>query len=216
MSESYDLSKLDPNSFEHMVNLIAMRVLGGGHTGFGPGSDGGRDGYFEGETPYPSPTEQWSGRWYIQSKFHKPHLSKDPQKWLVEQIKSELEEFKKRGTRRVWPDNWIVATNIDPSGAPETGAFDQARKVVAEARPGLERHFHIWGGRKILDLLILYPQIGDHYWHSLTPGKVLRELYETISDAQANVADVIRHLVVTQLNGTASPWGAAASLEGRW
>jgi len=198
MSESYELTKLDTNSFEHMVNLIALRVLGAGHTGFGPGSDGGRDGYFEGEAPYPSVTERWSGRWYIQSKFHKPHLSKDPQKWIVEQIKEELEEFKKQRTRRVWPDNWIVATNIDPSGAPETGAFDQARKIVAEARPGLEKNFHIWGGRKILDFLALHPKIGDHYWQFLTPGSVLRQLYDTVSDAQANVEDVIRHLVVTQ------------------
>jgi hypothetical protein len=200
MSESYDLSKLDANSFEHMVNLIALQVLGAGHTGFGPGSDGGRDGYFEGEAPYPSVGEQWSGRWYIQSKFHKPHLSKDPQKWLVEQIKGELQEFKKDRTRRVWPDNWIVATNIDPSGTPETGAFDQARKVVAEARSGLENHFHIWGGRKILDFLALHPNIGKHYWHFLTPGRVLKHLYDTISDAQASVEDVIRYLVVTQFN----------------
>lgn len=200
MSDSYDLTKLDPNSFEHMVNLIALHVLGAGHTGFGPGADGGRDGYFEGEAPYPSASERWSGRWYIQSKFHKPHLSRDPQKWLVEQIKAELDEFKKPGTRRAWPDIWIVSTNIDPSGVPETGAFDQARKLVAEARPGLERRFHIWGGRKILDLLALHPFIGEHYYHFLTPGSVIRRLYENISDAQANVENVIRHLVVTQFN----------------
>ncbi|MDJ0572511.1 MAG: hypothetical protein QNJ53_26215 [Pleurocapsa sp. MO_192.B19] len=47
MSDSYDLTKLDPNTFEHLVNLLAMKVLGAGHTGFGPGSDGGRDGYME-------------------------------------------------------------------------------------------------------------------------------------------------------------------------
>jgi hypothetical protein len=148
MSESHELSKLDTNSFEHMINLIALQVLGGGHTGFGPGPDGGRDGYFEGDAPYPSLTERWSGRWYIQSKFHKPHLSKNPQKWLVEQIKEELEEFQKSRTKRLWPDNWIVATNIDPSGAPETGAFDQARKMVAEPRPGLEKHFPYLGRTK--------------------------------------------------------------------
>jgi hypothetical protein len=198
MSESHELSKLDTNSFEHMINLIALQVLGGGHTGFGPGPDGGRDGYFEGDAPYPSLTERWSGRWYIQSKFHKPHLSKNPQKWLVEQIKEELEEFQKSRTKRLWPDNWIVATNIDPSGAPETGAFDQARKMVAEARPGLEKHFHIWGGQKILGFLALHPKITDQYWRFLTPVSVLRQLYDTISDAQASVKDVIRHLVVTQ------------------
>ena len=52
MPQSYDLSKLDKVSFEHLANSLALRVLGSGHTGFGPGSDGGRDGFFEGEAPY--------------------------------------------------------------------------------------------------------------------------------------------------------------------
>src|SRR4051794_2232637 len=97
---SYDLTKLDSASFEHMINILALKVLGAGHTGFGPGSDGGRDGYFEGEAPYPSSVTRWSGRWYIQAKFHAPHLSVDPQKWLLEKIKSEVGEFQKPGTRR--------------------------------------------------------------------------------------------------------------------
>ena len=93
MAESYDLAKLDSNSFEHLVNHLALCVLGAGHTGFGPGADGGRDGFFEGVAPYPIETNQWSGVWYIQSKFHKPHLSKDPQKWLLDKIKEEIKAF---------------------------------------------------------------------------------------------------------------------------
>jgi hypothetical protein len=34
MAESYDLTKMDANSFEHMANLISLKVLGAGHTGF--------------------------------------------------------------------------------------------------------------------------------------------------------------------------------------
>src|SRR3954464_14123848 len=107
MTHSYDLTKLDEASFEHLSNALALRVLGAGHTGFGPGSDGGRDGFFEGEAPYPSQTERWAGRWYIQAKYHRPHLSKDPQKWLIAEIKKELETFGAASSRRKWPDNWI-------------------------------------------------------------------------------------------------------------
>ncbi|AZF40385.1 hypothetical protein C4J87_0193 [Pseudomonas sp. R1-43-08] len=41
MSNSYDLTQLDPNAFENMVNFLAMKVLGQGVAGFAPGSDGG-------------------------------------------------------------------------------------------------------------------------------------------------------------------------------
>jgi hypothetical protein len=200
MPEAYDLTKLDPNSFEHLVNMLALRVLGAGHTGFGPGADGGRDGFFEGEASYPSPADRWSGRWYIQSKFHKPHLSKDPQKWLTEQIDEELKEFSKPGSKRVWPDNWIVATNVDPSGTPMTGAFDGSKKAVKAARPELETHFHIWGGSKILQLLALHPEVAEYYSEFLTPGQVLTSIYHHINDERAHVDTIVRHLLVRQFS----------------
>lgn len=195
---SYDLTKLDPGSFEHLVNLLALRVLGTGHTGFGPGSDGGRDGYFEGSAPYPSATDRWSGHWYIQSKFHAPHLSKNPQKWLLQQIAAEISIFQDRGSRRTWPDIWIVATNIDPSGAAQTGSFDAARKLVNEARPDLAKRFHIWGGRKILDLLSLHKTVAEYYYHFLTPGQVLAAVFNHLSDTQAGIEEIIRFLTVTK------------------
>ena len=196
--DSYDLTALDPGAFEHLVNLLATQVLGSGHTGFGPGSDGGRDGYFEGEAPYPSEADHWSGRWYIQSKFHKPHLSTDPQKWLIDQLQSELEQFSKPTTKRVWPDNWIIATNIDPSGTPMTGSFDQAETLISKARPQLAGKFHIWGGRKILDLLATYPEAAKIYGHFLTPGHVLAAMYNQIKDQNAEAETIIRDLVVKQ------------------
>ncbi|MBD2629500.1 hypothetical protein [Trichormus variabilis] len=200
MPDSYDLTQLDPNSFEHLVNHLALRALGLGVTGFSPGSDGGRDGYFEGEAPYPSETDRWSGSWYLQSKFHKPHLSKDPQKWLVNQIKAELKEFKDPESGRKLPDNWIVVTNIDPSGTPETGAFDQANELVAKECPALKNNFHIWGGRKIIDLLILHPEISNHYRHFLTPGNILTEIYDQLKDAQAEVKTILRFLILSQFD----------------
>lgn len=199
MSDSCSLSEMNPDAFEHMVNALAIRVLGAGHTGFGPGSDGGRDGYFEGEAEYPSKSEKWSGTWYIQSKFHKPHLSKDPQKWLLAQIQTELTAFAEPESSRRWPDNWIVCTNIDPSGTPETGCFDRARELVATSHPNLERKFHIWGGRKVLDLLDAHPEVRDAYGHFLTPGHILTEIKNWLIDDRASIEDIIRSLLVTQL-----------------
>lgn len=146
MTDSYDLSKLGPDAFENIVNFLALKTLGLGSSSFGPGADGGRDGYFKGEAPYPSETEHWKGEWYIQSKFHKPHLSKNPHKWLIEQVKQEIEAFDHEDSDRIWPDNWIIATNIDPSGKPETGSFDAIKKLLKKSPDGKKVNLNIWGG----------------------------------------------------------------------
>jgi hypothetical protein len=197
---SYELTKLDPNTFEHLANTLALKVLGAGHTGFGPGPDGGRDGFFEGTAHYPSLKAGWTGTWYIQSKFLAPHLSKDPQKWLLDRISEELRAFEQPDSPRQWPDNWIIVTNIEPSGAPQTGSFDKARAAVRKARPQLSKRFHIWGGRKVLDLLALHPEIRDYYGEFVTPGQVLSRLHAQTNDLYAQVEQIIRYLIVTQFN----------------
>lgn len=200
MNRTSNLNHLDPHTFEHLVNALATAVLGQGHTGFGPGPDGGRDGFFEGEAPYPSATNHWNGVWYIQAKFHAPHLSHDPQKWLRKQIESELEAFQRPSGERRWPDNWIIATNIDPSGTPMTGAFDRARELVRQYNPRLAERFHIWGGAKIIHLLDQHSHIRSTYAHLVTPGHVLTALLSQLEDSQASAEQVIRSLIVHHLN----------------
>lgn len=148
MVNSYELGGLDTYAFENLVNLLALKVLGAGATGFGPGADGGRDGYFEGSAPYPSALDPWKGTWYIQSKFHAPHLSTDPHKWLIKKVKEEIAAFERPDSDRAWPDNWIIATNIDPSGKPETGSFDAIRALVNDATRN-SVNVAVWGGNRV-------------------------------------------------------------------
>lgn len=198
--QSFDLNHLDSNSFEHLVNALALKVLGNGLSILGPGPDGGRDGFFEGEAPYPSTTEKWKGTWYIQSKFHAPSLSKDHHAWLIDQAKNELNEFFKPDTARALPDIWILATNIDPSGVAETGSFDQIRSLVMKRKPKLGAKFHIWGGRKIVELLSQYPNIAQRYGHFITPGNVLAGLAENLADQRASLESIMRWFIVTGLD----------------
>lgn len=198
MADSYELTQLDSNSFEHMVNFLALKVLGKGVTGFAAGADGGRDGYLAGEAPYPTEHERWSGTWYIQSKFHKPHLSKNSQAWLISEVKKEIEEFQNSDVR-VIPDVWIIATNIEPSGTPQTGSFDSISKLVNDGLGGNVK-FDIWGGRRILDFLASNPTVASYYGHFLTPGNVLTALYNQISDSSAQIKPIINHLILDQFN----------------
>ncbi len=198
MTDSYDLSQLGTEAFENIVNFLALKTLGLGNTGFGPGPDGGRDGYFEGEAPYPSESEHWKGVWIIQSKFHKPHLSKNPQKWLLDQVTNEIKKFEEDESDRSWPDNWIIATNIDQSGKPETGSFDKIRKLIDDSNIGGKVNLAVWGGRKILNMLALHDEIAKYYGHLLTPGHVISALYSELSENRASVEEIIRYFIATQ------------------
>lgn len=200
MTDTYDLSKLGTEAFENIVNFLALKTLGPGTTGFCPGADGGRDGYFEGEAPYPSKTEKWDGVWYIQSKFHAPHLSKDPQKWLITQVTNEIKRFEKNDTDRTWPNNWIIATNIDQSGKPDTGSFDKIRKLLNNSEMGRHVNLSVWGGRKILDMLASNDDVAEYYGHFLTPGHVISALYKEFNENKASVKEIIRYFISVQFS----------------
>jgi len=195
---SYDLSRLSPNEFESLVNFLALHTLGLGVTSFAPGADGGRDGYFEGEAPYPSKTNCWKGTWFIQSKFHAPHLSKDSQTWLLQQVESEISAFNSHESDRQWPDIWILATNIDPSGKATTGTFDKIKKKVAKATSRRGTKFAVWGGKKIIQMLAMHPDVASYFAHVLTPGHVITAIYDALNDERASIEEIVRYLVVSQ------------------
>ena len=198
---SIELTRFDAATFEHLVNALATKVLGKGVTGFAPGPDGGRDGYFEGEAEYPTSVERWSGVWYIQSKFFQPSASgRDPQKWLQARVKNELEEFTREESQRELPDNWIIATNVDVSGVKNKGTFDKVREMVSQVDPNLAKRTHIWGGQKILIFLTEHHDVCQHYGGLLTSGDVLAKIVGAISDSSAKIDTILRHLNVTQIS----------------
>ncbi|WEJ35640.1 NACHT domain-containing protein [Sinorhizobium prairiense] len=130
------------------------------------------------------------------------HLTsqKISQKWLLEQIEIELKAFADASSKREWPDIWIVATNIDPSGVPETGAFDRARQLVKKYNSKLAKRFHIWGGAKILDLLKSKRARSVFFGEFVTAGHVIRSLYQLITSTVVPSSDIIRHFVVTEFD----------------
>ncbi|MCK5723490.1 MAG: hypothetical protein KAI84_13215, partial [Gammaproteobacteria bacterium] len=79
-----------------------------------------------------------------------------------------------------------------------TGAFDKARAIVSKACPKLKKNFHIWGGSKIIQLLVLHPEVSKYYRHFLTPGHVLSSIFDHVKDAHAEVETIIRFLIIRQ------------------
>lgn len=195
MSDPYDLTQLDSTSFENLVNFLALKVLGNGVVGFSPGPDGGRDGYLHGTSNYISDSEAWHGHWFIQSKFHKQHLSTNNQSWLIKQVKAEINEFES-GNRQLIPDNWIISTNIEPSGDPNSGTYAKIKKMVYNFSPKI--NFDIWGGRKILDFLARDEDAARYYGHFLTPGHVISKLYDQLTKKDKISKQIIDHFIINQ------------------
>ncbi len=67
----YDFTGLSSTSFEHLVQSLAIKILGPGVTVFGDGPDGGREATYEGRMNFPSATEPWNGYCVVQAKFRK-------------------------------------------------------------------------------------------------------------------------------------------------
>ena len=65
----YALNRLSSRSFEHLVQSLAVKILGAGITIFGDGPDGGREATFEGKVLYPSGADPWDGYGVVQVKF---------------------------------------------------------------------------------------------------------------------------------------------------
>ncbi|MDR3494634.1 MAG: hypothetical protein P4L82_08525 [Ancalomicrobiaceae bacterium] len=68
-------------------------------------------------------------------------------------------------------------------------------RLVEELSPSLAKRFHIWGGCKILDLLIQFEGVATHYLHYLTPGVILAAIMRATSDKYLNRTELIRYLV---------------------
>ncbi len=192
---NHHLDLLGSTAFEHLVTSLALRVLGPGATGFAAGRDGGRDTLFEGEAPYPSDSDRWSGTWIIQSKFLDPATRTSTTPWLLGQLKKELSDFETQEDRPR-PDIWIIASNVEASGVPRTGAYDAARALVREKAPWVS-HFDIWGGRKLIDFLHQYPDVAAQYRHLLTTGRALQSILDSLATNDGATAKlVIEHLTV--------------------
>lgn len=198
MSNTYNLNQLDSHTFEHLVNFLALKVLGNGVTGFATGPDAGRDGYLIGRAPYPTSAEQWEGTWYIQSKFLIPGLSNRPQSWIVAQVKAEIILFQ-QGAKRTPPDNWIIATNVEPTAVAIKGSFDKIKKLVSDAF-GDKVKVDIWGGKKILDFLAHNESACRYYGHFITSGHIISKLYDELTKNENKTKNIIDHLIVSQFS----------------
>ena len=87
----YALARLSHRSFEHLVQALAVKIIGPGIVVFGDGPDGGREATFERKVAFPSALDPWDGYGVVQAKFlQRPYGAPKDGDWALNQLKDEL------------------------------------------------------------------------------------------------------------------------------
>jgi len=149
----YPLHYLNEDEFENLCTLICRRILGEAVIPFAPGTDGGRDGKFNGKANcFPSLSEQWVGKTVIQAK----HTNKENascsdssfQKVLKDEVLPAIDRLK--SVNKI--DNYILFTNRKL-----TGKQDEKIENLIDLSTGLPNI--VIGSEKIQQWLQAYPEI---------------------------------------------------------
>ena len=171
----YDLHRLSPRDFEHLVQAVARHALGSGTITFGDGPDGGREATFDGKLDYPSTTSPWDGYCVVQAKFRaRPRSPKDDARWLAEALSQDLKKFVERSSELRQPEFYIIATNVVLSPVPETGGKDVVDRVFRRFSKLLPLgDWSIWDFDELCRFLDIYGDVRRAYRELITLGDVL-------------------------------------------
>jgi hypothetical protein len=171
----YNLAGLSPRGFEQLIQAISAKIIGPGIVVFGDGPDGGREAIFEGEIPFPSITDHWSGYCVVQAKFlQRPSGITENTGWLIQELERELAKYSKRKVKVRKPEYFILATNIVLSPVAQRGGKDKISVIFENHKNKLGMiDYRIWDYDQIRAFIDDNEQIRKSYAAWITPGDVL-------------------------------------------
>ena len=185
----YDLSRLSPRSFEHLVQALATRVLGPGIVVFGDGPDAGREATFERKVPFPTTVDGWDGYGVVQAKYRQRLVdTQQDGNWAVDQLKDEIRKYTDPESKLRKPDYFIFATNVVLTPVLENGSKDRAVAALEEFKnQSPMKDYAIWDYDQIRAFLDAYEDVRRAYTASITPGDVLAEIISQLSPSPADM-----------------------------
>jgi hypothetical protein len=193
----YDFHRLNPRSFEQLVQALAAQVLGNGIVIFGDGPDGGREASFAGAVPYPSADAPWSGNVVVQAKFRqRPHGTEQDTAWLERELKNELLTTFREDSKRIAPSHYILATNVYLSSVPNSGGKDRIDRLAGEFP--LEG-FRVWDGDQLRTFLDGNQDVRNAFLGYICPGDVLARLAADLERQQPQFDSSISRFLEKQL-----------------
>jgi len=201
----FDLDRLGPTEFEHMIQALAIAELGITVTTFGAGKDGGREATFAGKVvaPRDASLALWDGYGIVQAKTIR--FSGDPAKnaeILISSIGSELGRFMpangNKPERSPKPDYYIVATNARLSPAGAVGGIDSLKDLLTNHEVALQGH-SVWHYEHICRLLDIHDGVRKTYAGFITAGDILSKLHEMLDASTALVGTALKSHAALQI-----------------
>jgi hypothetical protein len=177
---TFDFGNFSPQAFERMVQALCVSVLGKGGNVFGTGPDGGRELTFDGEVPYPSATDRWSGYIVVQAKCRE-QLRRDSTDadWVAVQLRRDLQKFAYSRPAARRPHYYIICTNVTLSAVPDNGGKAKVERVFREYEKDLGlKGWGIWSADELTAFLENANDVRMAYTAWLTPSDVLSTLIE--------------------------------------
>ena len=197
----YDLQGLSNRSFEHLVQALAVKIIGPHVKVFGDGPDGGREATFDGKSQYRSADGGWDGYGVIQAKFlQRLRDSKADGQWAIDQLKSELKKYSDpdRAVRR--PEYFVFATNVVLTPVSEQGSKDKAIEILNRfMKEQSLKGFAIWDYDQIRALLDDAEEIRRTYAAWITPGDVLAEMVKWLQPKTPDLGETLTNFLQKEL-----------------
>ena len=177
----YELDRLGPDAFEHLIQSLIRGVAGNGAIIFGDGPDGQREAVIEHANHKITGDIRAQGLTIVQAKFKSPEGQKSNWDWLRDNLQAEMDGFQKKSASHphLIPETFLFFTNIILTPVLDKGTRDRAEQFVLKYKD-LIPNIIILGADDIRAMLDNNREVARSYASFIMPGDVLTVLYKAL------------------------------------
>lgn len=191
----YNLDSLDERNFEHVVQALALQVVGEDLTIFGDGPDGGREASWT--TSAASIGSVTLDAYGVLQAKHRLNPDASPSanyRWLVGHIEEDVRRWKKAEHKRRAPSIYIVATNVKIGSGAGAGK-DKAPQAIQRLFERSELNAPtviVWDRDDLRARLDNNADVRGQYAAWITPSTVLSAIIDQAHEDEKDLLDAIQ------------------------
>jgi len=182
---SYDLSKMDNLTFEHISQSLFQSICGLTCKIYGQGRDGKREAVYDSKATIDVCGKKARGRTFMQAKHKNAQTTTKDLTWLKNELKNEMDGLLsiKNDDPSYLPTNYFLFTNIKLTAVKDAGMKDKI-DAYAKTFKHIVPNIHVVGYDEICSLIDNNSDVRQAYFSFLTSGDILSKLYESLVHKQ--------------------------------